>query len=167
MKSTGTNSSGIAWNQRQERLHLSPVFPSTVLPQTQAGFALWSEPRLCPIPKGAWNSMSPDELDVETASAFGTEAAGRADEGQDERLAVHARISAGARAMKRLLWSVWLLLLLPLLWTGNDWMSLLILSQVFLVAAKLVQPAVTKAKADASSASGVLCMQEGEDCARG
>ncbi len=167
MKSAGTKLGSIAWNQRQERLHLSPVLPSKVLPQTQAGIALWSEPRLCPIPKGAWNAMSPDELDVEMASAGGAEAVGRAGDGQDERQAVHARISAGARAVKRLLWSVWLLLLLPLVWTGSDWMSLLILSQVFLVAAKLVQPAVTKANADASSASGVLCMQEGEDCARG
>ena len=32
---------------------------STVLPQTQAGLALWSGTRLCPIPTGAWNSDEP------------------------------------------------------------------------------------------------------------
>ena len=167
MKSTGTNAGGIARIQGQKELLASPVFSSTVLPQTQARIALWSEPRLCPIPKGEWNSMSPDELVRGTASAETPDAIERAGDGQDEPLAARSRINAGARAVRRLLWSFWLLLLLPFLWTGSDWISLLILSQVFLVVAKLVQPAVVRAKADASSRSGVLCMQEGEDCAQG
>jgi hypothetical protein len=166
MKCTGTNFGGIAWSQAQEQLQPMPVLPSTVLPRTQAGIALRSVNRLCPIPKEAWNPMSTDELvrgmafDEETAIV---EPAGvRLDEG----LAARSRLSTGTRAIKRLLWSFWLLLLLPFLWMGSDWISLLILSQVFLVVAKLVQPAVTRANADAS-ASRVLCIQEGEDCARG
>jgi hypothetical protein len=111
--------------------------------------------------------MRPEQLDRRSASADDAEVSGLAVGDPDEHLAAHPRIGAGARAVNRLLWSFWLLLLLPFLWLGSDWISLLILSQVFLVAAKLIQPAVARTKAVSSPVSTVLCMQEGEDCAQG
>lgn len=78
----------------------------------------------------------------------------------------HSRIGEGARAVNRLLSTFWLLLL-PLIWASSDWVGLLILSQAFFIAAKLIQPNIAGAKPAASAAQAVLAIQEGEDCAQG
>jgi hypothetical protein len=86
------------------------------------------------------------------------------DDDMDVHHAAHSKIGVGARAINRLLWSLWFLLL-PFVWPSSDWIGLLILSQAFFVAAKLLQPAVTNANSAASPANAVLTMEEGEDCA--
>ena len=78
----------------------------------------------------------------------------------------HKQIGAGARAVNRLLWSLWLLLI-PLAWPSNDWIGLLILSQAFIAATKLIHPAIGETKSADSPSIAVIGMRQGEDCVRG
>lgn len=75
-------------------------------------------------------------------------------------------IGAGARAIDRLLWSLWLSLLL-VIWPSSDWIGLLILSQAFFVAAKLLQTSSVKTQPAASSSRALIGMEQGEDCVQG
>jgi hypothetical protein len=45
--------------------------------------------------------------------------------------------------------------------------GLIILSQAFFVAAKLIQPSNAKTNSAASPVSAVIGMEQGEDCAKG
>jgi hypothetical protein len=85
---------------------------------------------------------------------------------EDGQLVACSKIGTGARAVNRLLWSLGLLLL-PLLWPCSDWIGLLILSQAFFVAAKLIQPAIVETNSTASPATAVISMRHGEDCVQG
>jgi hypothetical protein len=79
-------------------------------------------------------------------------------------VAARTKIGEGTRAINRLLLSLWLLLI-PMIWPSSDWIGLLILSQAFFVAAKLIQPTIPKANSAASPAGEVVNMDRGEDCA--
>ena len=152
-------------NSFQERMQVGAMPQSTVLPQTQAGPALWSGIRLCPIPTGAWNQMTPDHFSgISEATVEQKEVDAR--DGAGAHVAAHSKIAEGARAVNRLWWSLWLLLL-PLIWPSSDWIGLIILSQAFFVAAKLIQPAITKTNSAASPVNAVMSMERGEDCAQG
>jgi hypothetical protein len=165
MKSKTTNMSSVSRIDFQERMQVGVLLHSTVLPQTQAGLARWSESRLCPIPSGASNQMNPDQFDRNVESAFALEDAnGRED--ADATSVARSKIGEGARAVNRLVWSLWVLLL-PLFWPSSDWVGLIILSQAFFVAAKLIQPASSKTKSAASPVNAVIGMERGEDCAQG
>jgi len=138
---------------------------STVLPQTQAGLAPWSGPRLCPIPKGAWTQMNPDDFDRRFVIAGEDEHGQRKEDSATDSME-RSKIGAGTRAISRLWWSLWFLLL-PLLWPSSDWVGLIILSQALCVAAKLIQPSKAKTNSAASPVSTVIGMEQGEDCAQG
>jgi hypothetical protein len=138
---------------------------STVLPQTQAGLAPWSGPRLCPIPTGAWTQMNPDDLDRRSGIADEDEHEKRKEDSAADSME-RSKIGAGTRAVSRLWWSLWFLLL-PFLWPSSDWVGLIILSQAFFVAAKLIKPSNAKANSAGSPVSTVIGMERGEDCARG
>jgi hypothetical protein len=165
MKSTGVKLSCVSRNNSQEQMLFGAVLHSTVLPQTQAGLAPWSEPRLCLIPTGAWNQMNTDHFDWNSEAADGRE---HVDEAEDSALhsAARSKIGAGTRAVNRLWWSLWFLLL-PLIWPSSDWVGLIILSQAFFVAAKLIQPAIAKTNSAASPVDAVMSMERGGDCAKG
>ncbi len=139
-----------------------PLLPATFLPQTQAGHSPGNGARLCPFPKRAWNQMNSDRFNQSFVPADDDEIP---DCRVDDAVA-NSRIGEGARAVNRLLWSSWLLLL-PLIWASSDWIGLLILSQAFFVAAKLIQPNIARTKPSASPAHAVLAIQEGKDCAQG
>lgn len=162
------NLASVPRNSFQERTQVGALPHSTVLPQTQAGLALWSVTRLCPIPTGAWNQMTPDhfseisEATVEKDVDRRNDAATREDAGAH---VAHSKIAEGARAVSRLWWSLWLLLL-PLIWPSSDWIGLIIVSQAFFVAAKLIQPAIAKTNSAASPVNAVMSMERGEDCAQ-
>jgi|GEM_PF-3430069 hypothetical protein len=156
---------------RRERLWPRPLLQTMVLPQTQAGLAPWSGTRLFPIPKGEWIQMNPDRFDPmhapnDDAASFGRMDDEAPNDEAAEDHAAHSRIGLGARAMNRLLWSFWFMLL-PFLWPSSDWIGLVILSQALLVATKLVRPSNSKTISAASLSDAVLTMDEGEDSARG
>ena len=136
---------------------------STVLPQTQAGLAPWSGPRLCPIPTGAWTHMNPDDFDRRSVIADEDE---QRQEDSASDSTERSKIGAGTRAITRLWWSLWFLVL-PLLWPSSDLVGLIILSQALFVAAKLIQPSNAKTNSAASPVSAVIGMERGEDCAQG
>ncbi len=138
---------------------------STVLPQTQAGLAPWSGPRLCPIPTGVWTQMNPDDFDRRSVITDEGEHEQRQEDSAADSME-RSKIGAGTRAVSRLWWSLWFLLL-PLLWPSSDWVGLIILSQAFFVAAKLIRPTNTKANSASSPVSAVIGMEQGEDCAQG
>lgn len=154
--------SSIPRSDSRERIQVGALLHARVLPQTQAGLARWSEPRLCPIPTGAWNQMNPDHLERNSETAEHVD--GR--EAAAAHSAACSKIGAGARAVNRLLWSLWFLLL-PFIWPSSDWMGLIIMSQAFFVAAKLIQPATAKTESAASPVNVVIGMERGEDCAQG
>jgi hypothetical protein len=159
------NLSNVPRSDFQERMQVGVLLHSRALPQTQAGITPCSETRLCPIPTGALKQMNPDHFDrnVEMTVAF-EDVNGHEDKA--EHSGACSPISEGARAVNRLVWSLWLLLL-PLFWPSSDWVGLIILSQAFFVAAKLIQPAISKNKSAASSVNAVMGMERGEDCAQG
>jgi len=164
--SLSMNLSSVPRNDFQERMQVGALLHSRVLPQTQAGLALWSEPRLCPLSTGARNQMRPDHFDQNAESAVGLE---HVEEHGDAagHSAARSKIGEGARAVSRLWWSLWLLLV-PLIWPTSDWVGLIILSQAFFVAAKLIQPTIVKTNHAASPANAVMSMERGEeDCAQG
>ena len=114
-------------------MQVVPVRGPRVLPQTQAGFARWSGPALCRETNQTWKSKAAQALgnglnEVEVPSLAC----------EEEHREGHKEISTGARAVNRLLLSLWFLLL-PLMWPSSDWMGLIILSQAFLVAANLIR----------------------------
>jgi hypothetical protein len=165
MRSKSMNSGSVSRIDFQERVQVGVLLLSTVLPQTRAGLARWSESRLCPIPTGASNQMNADQFDRNVESAFALEDAnGREDTAA--RSVARSKIGEGARAVNRLVWSLWVLLL-PLFWPSSDWVGLIILSQAFFVAAKLIQPAISKTGSADSSVNAVIGMERGEDCAQG
>jgi hypothetical protein len=83
----------------------------------------------------------------------------------DDPLAACSEIREGARAVNRLLWSLGLLLL-PLVLPSSDWVGLMILSQAFFVAAKLIKPAFLETNSAVSPTTTVITMKQGEDCAQ-
>jgi hypothetical protein len=159
------NLSSVSRIDFQERMQVGVLLHSTVLPQTQAGLACWSEPRLCPIPTGASNQMNPDQFDRNVESAFALENANGREDAVAHSVGL-SKIDEGVRTVNRLVWSLWVLML-PLFWPSSDWVGLIILSQAFFVAAKLIQPAVSKTKSAASPVNAVIGMERGEDCAQG
>ena len=165
------NLASVPRNNLQDRMQVGAMPHSTVLPQTQAGPALRSRTRLCPIPMGAWNQMTPDQFNgISEATVERQDVAvrGGANAGEDAgaNIVARSKIVEGARAVNRLWWSLWLLLL-PLIWPSSDWIGLIILSQAFFVAAKLIQPTIEKTKSAASPVNAVMSMERGEDCAQG
>jgi hypothetical protein len=163
--SKSMNLSSVSRVDFQERMQVGAVLHSTVLPQTQAGIARWSETRLCLIPTGALNQMTPDHFGRNVESPFSLEETDKY-EGTAANSVARSKIGEGARAVNRLVWSLWLLLL-PLFWPSSDWVGLIILSQAFFVAAKLIQPALSKTKSAASPVNAVMGIERGEDCAQG
>ncbi len=73
----------------------------------------------------------------------------------NDHQAACTKIGAGARAMNRLLLSLWFLLI-PMVWPSSDWIGLIILSQAFFVAANLVRPATANSSAAVSLEGTVL-----------
>ena len=153
------NFSGIPRSDFRERRQVGALPHARVLPQTQAGFARWSESRLRPIPTGAWNQMNPDhfEPNSETADEYAEAAA---------HSVASSKIGEGARAVNRLWWSLWLLLL-PLIWPSSDWVGLIIMSQAYFVAAKLIQRPAANTQPAASPVNELISMERGEDCVQG
>jgi len=78
----------------------------------------------------------------------------------------HSRMSEGSRAINRLLLSLWFLLI-PMIWPGSDWIGLIILSQAFLVAAKLIQPSVTNTSSAISPDGAVMNVNDEEGFGEG
>lgn len=149
-------------NRLRVQAHAVPLFPQSSSPKHRRESALGTEPACALSPKGAWNQMNSNRFNRSFEPADDDEIPnGRVDDAM-----AHSKISEGARAVNRLLWS-FLLLLLPLIWNCSDWIGLLILSQALFVAAKLIQPSVARAKSSTSPAHGVLVIHEGEDCAHG
>src|SRR5579863_8842426 len=138
MTSTGTNLGSVPRTNVQDRMRGVPVLTSTALPQTQAGFASWSSPALCPTPKRALNPMTPQRFSPIPQFDGGEESAASEAVNHGDHSDAHSRMSEGSRAINRLLLSLWFLLI-PMIWPGSDWIGLIILSQAFLVAAKLIQ----------------------------
>lgn len=165
MKSTSLNLSSVLRDGFQERMQVGALLQSKVLPQTQAGHARWSVPRLCPIPTGAWNQMNTDHIGRNSEAVDELEHADGHEDAAAHSVA-RSKIGEGARAVNRLVWSLWLLLL-PLLWSSSDWIGLIILSQAFLVAAKLIQPDLAKTDTERSTVNAVMSMDRGEDCVQG
>jgi hypothetical protein len=87
--------------------------------------------------------MEPKHID-RSSSFEGSEQQADRLVGDLAHIVAHSKIGMGARAVNRLLWSLWLLLL-PLIWPSSDWIGLLILSQASFVAAKLIQPETSSA----------------------
>ena len=109
------------------------------------------------IPDGVSNWMDPKNIDRN--SSFVSEPLA------DDPLAACSEIRAGARAVNRLLWSLGLLLL-PLVLPSSDWVGLMILSQAFFAAAKLIQPAFLETNSAVSPITTAITMKQGEDCAQ-
>lgn len=161
-RSIATRRGSVPGNRLRIQARAVPLFPAMPLPHTQAGRCPGNGTRLCPFPKGAWNEMNSNCFNQIFEHADDDEIPNyRVDD-----TTARSRIGAGARAVNRLLWS-FLLLLLPLIWNFSDWIGLLILSQAFFIAAKLIQPNVAKANSSASPAHAALAIQEGDDCAQG
>ena len=153
MTSTGTNLSSRFRAPFHDRTQVAPVLEPRVLPQTQAGFARWSSPALCPTPLGAWNKLTP-ERSVQ-GTAFDNDAyAVQLRMNDDKHHVARKKIGTGARAINRLLLSLWFLLL-PMIWPSSDWIGLVILSQAFFVAANLIRPGMTRSSAAASPEGAV------------
>jgi hypothetical protein len=108
--------------------------------------------------------MNPDQLNRRAITDDDAEEGRRIYDDPAVHVTAHSTLGIGARAVNRLLWSLWFMLL-PLLWLSSDWIGLLIMSQALFVAAKLVQPVPENAGSTASLIHSVLTMQEGEDCA--
>jgi hypothetical protein len=159
------NLSSVPRNGFQEGMQVNALLNSTVLPQTQAGLNRWGEPCLCPLPTGAWNQMTPDHVGQNPEVADELEHSD-VRENASAHSGARSKIGEGARAVNRLWWSLWFLLL-PLIWPSSDWIGLIILSQAFFIAAKLVQPATAKKGSTASPVNSVMGMERGEDCAKG
>ncbi len=116
-------------------MQVVPVLGPRVLPQTQAGFAPWSGSALCRETSQTWESKAAQ------ASGYGAELSEVEVPSvacEEEHLDGHKKIRTGARAVNRLLLSLWFLLL-PLMWPSSDRIGLIILSQAFLVAANLIR----------------------------
>jgi len=165
MKSKSVNLGRVPRDDFQERMQVGALLHTRVLPQTQAGLARWSGSRLCPTTTGAWNQMNQNYFDQNSESTGEPEYAVR-NENTAAHTAAHSKIGDGARAVNRLWWSLWFLLL-PLIWRSSDWIGLIILSQAFFVAAKLIQPAIAKSNSASSSVNAVMGIERGEDCVRG
>jgi len=153
-KSISTNLNGVSRCHIRKSLRLTLVLKA--LPQKQAGTVPRSRSRLFTFPNGVSNQMDPNHIYDERADRRAAYA--------DAHLVARSKIGMGARAVNRLLWSLWLLLL-PLIWPSKDWVGLLILSQAFFVAAKLIQPAIAETNSAASPAAAVIGMRQGENCA--
>ena len=149
----------------QRRINIVPSHGSTVLPRTQAGYASWGGPALCTIPKGALNRMTPEHSDSQ--NRFEQEAVDALKEGETANVSDgHSKITRGARAMNRLLLSLWFLLI-PMIWPSSDWIGLIVLSQAFFIAARLIRPAIANANSAVSPEGAVLDVNDGEGCAEG
>lgn len=166
MTSVGTNLSKVAGTPFPEGMPVIPVLERRALPQAQAGFAPWGGPALCTNTGATWNPVPAEELD--RRSRIGDVAVcalpPAADRG--ERIFAQKEMRTGTRAVNRLLMSLWLLML-PVMWPSSDWIGLIILSQVFLVAANLIRPAGTSAKNAALPEGVVSNMNDGEGSAEG
>jgi hypothetical protein len=165
-KSMGMNVSGTTGSRLQQSLRIGPALESLFLPQAQAGLAPWSRPRLTVFSNGVSKRMEPEHIDRDISFVSGDERLDRLVDNAAEHLAARSKIDMGARAVNRLLWSIWFMLL-PLIWPSSDWIGLVILSQAFFVAAKLIQPNLAEANSTASAATQVINMKQGEDCAQG
>lgn len=147
-------------------MRIVPVPGTRVLPQTQAGFAPWSSPALCRETKLTWEPRAAKEsANSGELSEMGVQVA-RSSAGEAEHRDARKRISAGARAVNRLLMSLWFLLV-PLMWPSSDWIGLIILSQAFLVAANLIRPAFTLVPAAALPESAPLNINNGDGSGKG
>ena len=166
MTSSGSNVENALRDPVADRIHVVRMLEPRVLPQARAGFAPQGGPALCIIPKRACNPMKLEEIN--RSDAFDDRGGDEASliGAHDEYLAVRKSIGIGARAMTRLLLSMWFLLL-PLIWPGSDWIGLIILSQVFLVAANLIRPANTIPRAAAAADGAVFNVNHGEESAEG
>jgi hypothetical protein len=109
--------------------------------------------------------MNPDDFDRRSVIADDDEHEQRQEDSAADSTE-RSKIGEGPRAVSRLWWSLWFLML-PLLWPSSDWVGLIILSQAFFVAAKLIQPSNAKTNSAASPVSAVIGMEQGEDCAKG
>jgi hypothetical protein len=165
MRSRGMKLSSVSRANFESRPQLALAPHSTVLPQTQAGLAPWSGPRLCPIPTGAWIQMNPGDFDRRSVIADEDEHVRRLEDGAANSTEL-SKIGAGTRAVNRLWWSLWFLLL-PMLWPSSDWVGLIILSQALFVAAKLIKPTNAKTNSATLPDSAVIGLEQGEDCAQG
>ena len=142
------NLSGISSSHSHESLRLTQAFESLVLPQTQAGLVANGSSRLSASPNGVSNQMEPMHIDRSLSPEGSEQQADRLFGDVHAHFAAHSKIGLGVRAVNRLLWSLWLLLL-PLIWPSTDWIGLLILAQASFVAAKLIQPVETSSAASA------------------
>ncbi len=163
--STGTKVSSVPRTPFQERMQVVRVLEQRVLPQTQAGFVPWSGPALCPNTGGSWNPMTAEELASRSEFSDVGACASSSIAGQSD-VAARNKIGTGARAVNRLLLSLWFLLL-PMIWPSSDWIGLIILSQAIAVAANLIKPGVTPPAAAALPEGSVFTMDDGEESEEG
>jgi hypothetical protein len=110
--------------------------------------------------------MDPKHIDRSSSYTSSDEQTDRLVDDADAHLAARSKIDTGARAVNRLLWSLGFLLV-PLIYPSSDWIGLLILSQAFFVAVKLIQPAIAEASSATFPATQVISMKQGGDCGQG
>ncbi len=149
----------------ENRLQFASAPHSTVLPQTQAGLARWSGPRLCPIPTGAWTQMNPNNFERNSVTADEHEHEQRQEKSAADSME-RSKIGAGTRAVQ----------------------SALVESLVSVAAVDLAKQRLGRAdhsfasvlccrktysalncedKLRLSPVSAVIGMEQGEDCAQG